>query len=331
MTEHVTPPDQPLAEIIVAAIVFRDAEGRVLCVRKHSSPRYQLPGGKLEPGESTLDAALRETREEIGAEVDRSRLSYLGRFSAEASNEPGHTVTSTVYVHPAPPAAPAPAAEIAEAAWIDPEEPGDRQIAPLLASRIFPALRPRRLRAVTVFAGANPGKRPEYLEQGRLLGEALARRGATLVYGGSKVGVMGAVAAGASASGGSSLGVLTTQLANYELKFDGLDRLELVGSMAERKAMMSQQGDAIVALPGGTGTLDELFQEWTSQQLGLHSKPIGLLDSEFWQPLLDMVDHMVRNGFVRQTDRDHLVVADDPDELLDRLERWVPPVPRWTD
>ena len=101
--------------------------------------------------------------------------------------------------------------------------------------------------------------------------------------------------------------------------------------MAERKAMMSQQGDAIVALPGGTGTLDELFQEWTSQQLGLHSKPIGLLGSEFWQPLLGMVDHMVRNGFVRQTDRDHLVVADDPDELLDRLERWVPPVPRWTD
>nr|WP_269150563.1 TIGR00730 family Rossman fold protein [Corynebacterium godavarianum] len=187
------------------------------------------------------------------------------------------------------------------------------------------------MRAVTVFAGANPGKRPEYLEQGHLLGEALARRGATLVYGGSKVGVMGAVAAGASASGGSSLGVLTTQLANYELKFDGLDRLELVGSMAERKAMMSQQGDAIVALPGGTGTLDELFQEWTSQQLGLHSKPIGLLGSEFWQPLLGMVDHMVRNGFVRQTDRDHLVVADDPNELLDRLERWVPPVPRWTD
>lgn len=320
-----TPPTD--TEITVAAIVFRDDAGRVLCVRKHSSPRFQLPGGKLEAGETTVDAALRETREEVGLEVDRGNLSYLGRFSAEASNEPGHTVTSTVYVHPTPFSAPEAAAEIAETAWIDPREPAGHALAPLLATRIFPALTQRRIQAVTVFAGANPGTDPAHLQLARRFGQALGAHHMTLVYGGSKLGLMGEVAKGAQAS----IGVLTTHLANYELKYEGLDRLELVGSMSERKAMMSQLGDAFVALPGGTGTLDEFFEEWTNQQLGLHTKPIGLLDREFWQPLVDMVDHMVAKGFVRQTDRDHLIVADEPEEMIRKLQAWLPPVPRWTD
>ncbi|QYH20515.1 TIGR00730 family Rossman fold protein [Corynebacterium aquatimens] len=308
---------------------MRNARGEVLCVRKASSPRFQLPGGKPEAGESMVDTAIRETREEVGVELDRDRLSFLGRFSAEASNEPGHTVTSAVFVSPEVPDAPAPAAEIAELAWIDPTDPAGRELAPLLATRIFPALAPRELNAVTVFAGAREGTDPATSALAHALGTALARRGITLVYGGSKLGLMGQVARGAHEGGGPTIGVLTTHLANYELKYDELDRLELVGTMAERKAMMSELCDAFIAVPGGTGTLDELFDEWTSQQLGIHTKPIGLLGAEFWAPFVQMVDHMVGHGFIRATDRDHLVVADDPDELLDQLCAWVPPVPRW--
>ncbi|AQQ16285.1 LOG family protein YvdD [Corynebacterium glaucum] len=315
--------------INVAAVVIRNAAGEVLCVRKATSPRFQLPGGKPEPGESMVDAAIRETREEIGVNVPRESLSFLGRFSAEASNEPGHTVTSAVFTSSVVPTDPAPAAEIAEIAWIDPSDPQGHELAPLLATRIFPALAPRDIGAVAVFAGARPSSDTTTSQLAFEFGAALAEAGITLVYGGSKLGMMGEVARGASSSNGSLVGVLTTHLANYELKFDELDRLEVVGTMAERKALMSQLADAFVVLPGGVGTLDELFDEWTSQQLGIHSKPIGLLGVEFWTPFLTMVDHMVEHGFVRATDREHLIVADEPGELLAALRAWVPPVPRW--
>lgn len=319
-------------DIAVAALVIRRAGGEVLCVRKQASPRFQLPGGKPEAGETMVDAALRETLEETGLAIPRGELGYLGRFTAAASNEPGHTVTSTVFTVAGAAAemlaTPVPAAEIAEYAWVDPAAP-HVELAPLLAARIFPALQPRDLGAVTVFAGARPGTDPATSALAFSLGETLARAGITLVYGGSKLGLMGEVAKGASASKGPTHGVLTTHLAKYELKFDALDTLEIVETMAQRKARMSELSGGFIALPGGTGTLDELFDEWTSQQLGIHSKPIGLLGTEFWRPLLEMVDHMVAHGFVRQTDRDHLLVADDPIELLDAMRAWTPPVPRW--
>ena len=310
--------------ISVAAIVFTDDKGRVLCVRKHSSPRFQLPGGKPEPGETLVDTALRETREEVGIGVDPEDLSYLGQFSAPASNEPGCTVTSTVFLHPGAGLSPAPAAEIAEARWIDPAAP-DAEIAPLLRGEVFPALKAREIEAIAVYAGARDGTNPANTALARAFGEALAEADITLVYGGSKVGLMGEVAGGSS----RSIGVLTEHLVNYELQYEGLERLEVVATMSERKARMSELSDAIVALPGGAGTLDELFEEWTSQQLGLHHKPIGLLGSEFWAPLVAMVDHMVEQGFMRRTDRAHMIVADDPQELLAKLRAWAPPVPRW--
>ena len=310
--------------ISVAAIVFTDDKGRVLCVRKHSSPRFQLPGGKPEPGETLVDTALRETREEVGIGVDPEDLSYLGQFSAPASNEPGCTVTSTVFLHPGAGLSPAPAAEIAEARWIDPAAP-DAEIAPLLRGEVFPALKAREIEAIAVYAGARDGTNPANTALARAFGEALAEADITLVYGGSKVGLMGEVAGGSS----RSIGVLTEHLVNYELQYEGLERLEVVATMSERKARMSELADAIVALPGGAGTLDELFEEWTSQQLGLHHKPIGLLGSEFWAPLVAMVDHMVEQGFMRRTDRAHMIVADDPQELLAKLRAWAPPVPRW--
>ena len=229
-----------------------------------------------------------------------------------------------MFLHPGPGLRPAPAAEIAEAAWIDPAAP-DREIAPLLRERIFPALGAREITAVAVYAGARDGTNPANRALARAFGEALADAGITLVYGGSRLGLMGQVAEGAS----RSIGVITEYLQGYEIEYDGLERLEVVPTMAARKARMSELADAIVALPGGAGTLDELFDDWTSQQLGLHTKPIGLLGREFWAPLVTMVDHMVAEGFVRPTDRAHMVVADDPAELLAKLRAWAPPVPRW--
>lgn len=314
-----------MSNIDVAAIVFTDDTGRVLCVRKRTSPRFQLPGGKPEGDETKVHTAIRETREEVGIDVDAEQLSYLGTFTAKASNEPGHTVTSTVFLHVGVPTDPAPDAEIAEAAWIDPADHTGVELAPLLQHEIFPALTPARIDAIAVFAGARDGTNPANAALARGFGEALARHGITLVYGGSKVGLMGEVARGSS----KSIGVLTHHLAQYEIQYDGLDRLEVVDTLAERKARMSELSDAIVALPGGAGTLDELFDEWTNQQLGLHRKPIGLLGREFWAPLVAMVDHMVAQGFMRPTDRSHLIVADDPDELIAALRAWHPPVPRW--
>lgn len=160
-------------------------------------------------------------------------------------------------------------------------------------------------------------------------GAALARRGIELVYGGGRLGMMGAVAQGVIDSGGEAVGIMPRHLAAHEIAHTGVSELVLVDTLAQRKRIMGERCDAFVALPGGAGTLDELFDEWTNQQLGLHTKPIGLLGAQFWQPLLDMIDHMVAHGFIRQTDRDSLVVADDPDELLEALAQWQPQPPRW--
>ena len=173
--------------ISVAAIVFTDDKGRVLCVRKHSSPRFQLPGGKPEPGETLVDTALRETREEVGIDVDPEDLSYLGQFSAPASNEPGCTVTSTVFLHPGAGLSPEPAAEIAEARWIDPTAP-DAEIAPLLRGEVFPALKAREIEAIAVYAGAREGTNPANTALARAFGEALARADITLVSAGRRWG-----------------------------------------------------------------------------------------------------------------------------------------------
>ncbi|SDS76836.1 TIGR00730 family Rossman fold protein [Corynebacterium timonense] len=321
-------------EIPVAAVVLRDASGAVLCVRKATSPRFQLPGGKIEGEESPQHAARREVEEEVGLRLDAHELTPLGTFTAPASNEPGMAVRAHVYLHRGVlPATPCAAAEIAEVAWIHPTLASDhvdgRELAPLLSREIFPALAPRSLSAVAVYAGANPGSNPANLELADRFGAALARRGITLVYGGSRLGVMGRVAASAMEAGGDSVGVLTHHLANYELRFEGLTRLELVETMAQRKERMSELSDAVVALPGGAGTLDELFAEWTGQQLGLRRSPIGLLGVRFWAPFVAMVDHMVAEGFIRREDRESLVLADDPNELLDALCAWVAPPPRW--
>jgi uncharacterized protein (TIGR00730 family) len=173
---------------------------------------------------------------------------------------------------------------------------------------------------VLVFCGSSPGARPEYAESAAALGRLLAQRGLTLVYGGASVGLMGAVADGALAAGGEVVGVIPRQLVEHEIAHTGLTDLREVTTMHERKALMAELSDAVIALPGGTGTLDELFELFTWSQLGLHRMPIGLLDvAGYWQPLLAMLDHMVAERLLRDEHRRTLLVSADAVDLLDQL------------
>jgi uncharacterized protein (TIGR00730 family) len=176
------------------------------------------------------------------------------------------------------------------------------------------------IKRVLVFCGSSPGARPEYAQAAGELGALIARRGLGLVYGGASVGLMGAVADGALAAGGEVIGVIPRQLVKREIAHTGLTDLREVGTMHERKALMAELSDAVIALPGGTGTLDELFELFTWSQLGLHRMPIGLLDvAGYWQPLLAMLDHMVAERLLRSEHRETLLVDTDPAALLDRL------------
>ena len=175
---------------------------------------------------------------------------------------------------------------------------------------------------VCVFCGASSGRVPAYAEAARAFGTALAGRGLGLVYGGGRVGLMGAVADAALAAGGSVVGVIPQELVDRELAHGGLTELHVVASLHERKALMAELSDGFVALPGGFGTLDELLEQLTWSQLGLHAKPIGLLDvGGYWRPLIALARHATEEGFVRESDLGAIAVADDPEGLLDRLER----------
>src|SRR6476659_9409503 len=156
---------------------------------------------------------------------------------------------------------------------------------------------------ICVFCGASPGNEARYVDAARAVGEGRARQGIGVVYGGGRVGLMGAVADAALAAGGEVIGVIPQELVDRELAHGGLTELHVVGSLHERKALMAELSDAFVALPGGFGTLDELMEQLTWSQLGLHRKPVGLLDVEgFWAPLIALARHAVEEGFVRTLD-----------------------------
>jgi uncharacterized protein (TIGR00730 family) len=178
------------------------------------------------------------------------------------------------------------------------------------------------MRRVCVFCGASSGGRAAYAEAARAFGATCAARGLGVVYGGGRVGLMGAVADGALAAGGEVVGVIPQELVDRELAHAGLTELHVVSSLHERKALMAELSDAFVALPGGFGTLDELMEQLTWSQLGLHAKPVGLLDvEEYWRPLIALARHATEEGFVREADLAAIAVAADADALLDRLER----------
>jgi len=187
--------------------------------------------------------------------------------------------------------------------------------------------------SVCVFCGSNGGADPAYLEAAATTGRALAERGLRLVYGGGKVGMMGAIADAALAAGGDVVGVIPQQIFDLEIGHEGVSDLRVVRSMHERKALMAELADAFVALPGGIGTFEELFEVYTWAQLGLHRKPLGLLDvAGYYAPLEGMLDHAVEQRFLRPETRAMLVRDDSLDALLERFADWVAPgVPKWLD
>ena len=176
------------------------------------------------------------------------------------------------------------------------------------------------MKAIAVYCGANPGASPVYADAARALGRALVERNVALVYGGGHVGLMGIIADEVLRLGGEVSGVIPQQLVDRELAHPGLTRLFVVKDMHERKAMMAQLSDGFVALPGGMGTLEELFEMLTWSQLGIHAKPIGLLNTAgFFDPLLAWIERTISDGFLKARYRELLRVATDPERLIEML------------
>ena len=181
------------------------------------------------------------------------------------------------------------------------------------------------LQSLCVFCGASPGTDPRHLAAARELGAELARRGIGVVTGGGGTGMMGAVADAVLSGGGRVQGVIPYLLVEREVAHAGLSELHKVHTMHERKALMNELSDAFVALPGGLGTLEELFEVLTWAQLGIHDKPIGILDvAGYFEPLRGLIDHAVEGGFIPVSSRPLIFFARDPEELLERLQSSVP-------
>ena len=187
------------------------------------------------------------------------------------------------------------------------------------------------LRSLCVYCGSNFGADPAFAEAAGELARRLAEREIRLVYGGSSAGLMGTLADTALAAGGTVVGVIPQALVDREIAHRGLSELRVVGSMHERKALMAELGEAFIALPGGIGTLEELIEVYTWSQLGLHRKPLGVLNvSGYYDGLAAFLDHAVRERFLRPQHREVLIFDSDPDALLARLAASEPPpLPKW--
>lgn len=176
------------------------------------------------------------------------------------------------------------------------------------------------MKSVCVYCGSSIGSRPEYADAARLLGRTLAESGLALVYGGGKVGLMGTVADAVLAHGGTAIGIIPEALMQKEVGHVGLTELHVVRNMHERKQMMADRADAFIAMPGGVGTFEELFETFTWLQLGYHDKPVGLLNvAGFYDGMLGFLSHAVREGFMKQVHADMLHVSETPRGLLDKL------------
>ena len=187
------------------------------------------------------------------------------------------------------------------------------------------------MKRICVFCGSSAGEDGRYLEAADRFGQILAREGIELVYGGSRVGMMGRLAAATLQAGGKVVGIIPGAVMNRELAHQELTELRVVRSLHERKSEMAELSDAFVALPGGLGTVEAFFELLTWGQLGLHRKPCALLDVQgYFQPLIRFLDHMTHEGFMARPHRDMVLVEEDPDALIRRLRAYEPPaIPRW--
>jgi len=177
------------------------------------------------------------------------------------------------------------------------------------------------MRRLAVYCGSSMGADPAFAETAQALGEEMARRGIGLVYGGGRLGLMGVVADAVLANGGEAYGVIPQALIDLEVAHTGLTELHVVTTMHERKAKMTELTDAFVALPGGIGTFDELFEAWTWNALGYHAKPFALLNvNGFWDGMISFLDHTTRSGFMSEARRAQLLVADGIGEAIDLLD-----------
>jgi len=190
------------------------------------------------------------------------------------------------------------------------------------------------VKSVVVYCGSSDESRAVYLEAASRMGQALVDRGLTLIFGGGRTGMMGAVADAALQAGGTVVGIMPRQFDTPVLAHPGLSQMILVDSMHQRKALMAEMGDGFIALPGGFGTLEELFEILTWAQIGMHSKPVGVLNAEgYFDPLLALIDHARREGFIYSVHRALLACERTPEALLDRLAAYAPPqgLERWVD
>ncbi len=183
------------------------------------------------------------------------------------------------------------------------------------------------MKTICVFCGSSPGFDPVHAAAAAALGTAIAQAGLGLVYGGGAVGLMGIVADAVMAAGGPVTGVIPQALFDLEVGHNGLTELHVVKSMHERKAMMADHADGFIALSGGIGTFEELFEIWTWGQLGEHAKPVALLNvAGFYDKLTSFLDDVVTAGFVKPQHRGMLLVDSDPAALIARMRDWTPPV-----
>lgn len=185
--------------------------------------------------------------------------------------------------------------------------------------------------ALCVYCGSRVGARASYAEQARALGQEMAARGIALVYGGASVGLMGEVANSVLETGGRAIGVIPQSLAHKEIAHQALSELHIVESMHARKALMAEKADAFIALPGGIGSFEELFEMWTWAQLGFHSKPIGLLNTaDYYSGLIAFLNHATSEDFMHAATRNILQVSANAGELLDLLSSYAPQrTPHW--
>lgn len=187
------------------------------------------------------------------------------------------------------------------------------------------------MKSICVFCGSSQGALEAYGEAARTTGRVIAESGCRVVYGGARVGLMGMVADAALAAGGEVVGVLPRSLQEKEIGHEGLTELRLVDSMHERKAMMAELSDGFIALPGGVGTLEEIFEVWTWGQLGYHRKPCGFLNVEgYYDHLTAFLNHQTQEGFTKKVMRDMVAITETPEAMLDFFRTYEPPTaPKW--